>query len=192
MIDAPFRNAHDGIPHFRMSCVPQSIDGVGDLRAEDVHPGTGGELIAPAQSRRGPVRLLRSGKFLGIEHSEGDSDPMATILRRRSIGVTVIVVTTVGLLCACSNDGGKTVSMEESRKEAQAIRQAVFDVAGSRWPDSSRKATPAPTVCTFDGDTHGGVQLHYRGLGSPPADPRAYIEAVSRVLRDRDMDVSTS
>ncbi|MFJ3380314.1 hypothetical protein ACIPJ2_07880 [Curtobacterium sp. NPDC090217] len=105
--------------------------------------------------------------------------------------LTAILIAAVTALCGCSATGEDTMDVQKNRQDAEAARNLVLDVAGSEWPSVSRTAKPAPTECGHAGDPHGGVQFHWDSRGTPPSDPKAWIDAVAATLRKNDFAVST-
>ena len=97
--------------------------------------------------------------------------------------ITALVAVTL-ILTSCANGGRSGTDRQKSKQDGEAALLRVFDVPGSDWPTEKREARPAPTVCTFNGDAHAGVQYHWFVNGSAPTDPKAYIAAVGKALRE--------
>lgn len=95
-----------------------------------------------------------------------------------------VLLTIATVLTSCASTGSSDKDIQKSKQDGDAALLRVFDVPGSDWPAKQREARPAPTVCTFNGDTHAGVQYHWFVNGSAPTDPKAYIAAVGKALRE--------
>lgn len=92
--------------------------------------------------------------------------------------------------CSATQRGGIAVEEKQSSQAAEQVLHQVFDVDGSEWPEDERNAEPAHAECTADDDPHGGRQDHWNAMGSAPSDPKAYIEAVAKMLRAHDRTVA--
>ncbi|OII35212.1 hypothetical protein BIU98_04630 [Curtobacterium sp. MMLR14_010] len=97
---------------------------------------------------------------------------------------TAVLLTIATVLTSCASTGSSDKDIQKSKQDGDAALLRVFDVPGSDWPANQREARPAPTVCTFNGDAHAGVQYHWFVNGSAPTDPKAYIAAVGKALRE--------
>ena len=108
--------------------------------------------------------------------------------RRLPWRITALVAVTL-ILTSCANGGRPGMDIRKSKQDGEAVLLRVFDVPGSDWSSEERQAKPAPTVCTFNGDAHGGVQHHWFVNGSAPSDPNAYIAEVGKELREAGLTV---
>ncbi|MFZ6993472.1 hypothetical protein ACO0E1_16415 [Curtobacterium sp. RRHDQ66] len=104
-----------------------------------------------------------------------------------AVAVT-LTMTTSG--CSATPRDGSTVDEKQSKQAAEQALRQVFDVAGSEWPEEERNAAPAHAECTANDDPHGGRQDHWYVMGSAPSDPKAYIDAVAKTLREHDRTVT--
>jgi hypothetical protein len=108
--------------------------------------------------------------------------------RRLPWRIAAFVAVTL-ILTSCANGGRSGMDIQKSKQDGETVLLRVFDVAGSDWSPEERQAKPASTVCTFNGDAHGGVQYHWFVNGSAPSDPTAYIAAVGKDLREAGLTV---
>lgn len=100
-----------------------------------------------------------------------------------------VLLTVTTVLTSCASTGSPDKGIQKSKQDGEAALLRVFDVPGSDWPTEQREARPAPTVCTFNGDAHDGVQYHWFVNGSAPTDPKAYVAAVGQALREEGFTV---
>jgi len=97
---------------------------------------------------------------------------------------TAVLLTIATVLTSCASTGSSDKDIQKNKQDGDAALLRVFDVPGSDWPTEQREAKPAPTVCTFNGDAHAGVQYHWFVNGSAPSHPKEYIAAVGKALRE--------
>jgi hypothetical protein len=104
--------------------------------------------------------------------------------RRLLLWRTAVVLAIATVLTSCASTGRSDLDTQKSKQDGEAALLRVFGVPGSDWPAEQREAEPAPTVCTFNGDAHAGVQYHWFVNGSAASHPTEYIAAVGEALRE--------